>query len=82
MSPFRWDVLGLGFVMALPLLALYLRGDLTLEETTGRLPWCLAASWVAVAVLRFAGRPRTGTGAVTAEPVPRDAAEPEAAPVS
>jgi hypothetical protein len=58
MSPFRWDVLGVGFVLALPLLALYLRGDLTVEEMTGRLPWCLVGGYVVVALLRFAVQPR------------------------
>ena len=29
MSPFRWDVLLVGFVLALPVLALGLRGDLS-----------------------------------------------------
>jgi hypothetical protein len=58
MSPFRWDVLGVGFVLALPLLALYLRGDLTVEEMTGRLPWCLVGGYVVVALLRFAAQPR------------------------
>jgi hypothetical protein len=58
MSPFRWDVLGVGFVLALPLLALYLRGDLTVEEMTGRLPWCLIGGYVVVALLRFAAQPR------------------------
>jgi hypothetical protein len=61
MSPLRWDVLLLGFVLALPVLALGLRGDLTAEEVAMRLPWCLAAAWGAVAVLRFAGAPRTTT---------------------
>jgi hypothetical protein len=59
MSPFRWDVLGVGFVLALPLLALYLRGDLTVEETTGRLPWCLVGGYVVVLLLRWAARPRS-----------------------
>ena len=58
MSPFRWDVLGVGFVLALPLIALYLRGDLTVEEMTGRLPWCLLGGYVVVALLRFAAQPR------------------------
>jgi hypothetical protein len=58
MSPFRWDVLGVGFVLSLPLLALYLRGDLTVEEMTGRLPWCLIGGYVVVALLRFAAQPR------------------------
>jgi hypothetical protein len=59
MSPLRWDVLLLGFVLALPLFGLGLRGDLTAEEVAMRLPWCLAAAWGAVAVLRFAVTPRT-----------------------
>ena len=59
MSPLRWDVLALSFVLALPLLALGLRGDLSTEEVTGRLPWCLLAGWAAVALLRFASTPPT-----------------------
>jgi hypothetical protein len=46
-------------VLALPVLALGLRGDLTAEEVAMRLPWCLAAAWGAVALLRAAGTPRT-----------------------
>lgn len=61
MSPLRWDVLLLGFVLALPVLAMGLRGDLTTEEVAMRLPWCLAAAWGAIAVLRLAGTPRTPT---------------------
>ena len=60
MNPLRWDVLIVGFVLALPVLALGLRGDLTAEETVSRLPWCLAAGWGVVALLR----------AVTAPPEP------------
>ena len=41
MSPLRWDVLLAGFVLALPVLALGLRGDLTAEEVTTRILWCL-----------------------------------------
>jgi hypothetical protein len=62
MSPLRWDVLLLGFVLALPVLAMGLRGDLTTEEVAMRLPWCLAAAWGAIAVLRVAGTPRTTGG--------------------
>jgi hypothetical protein len=58
MSPLRWDVLAVGFVLALPVLALGLRGDLTLEEVAVRLVWCLAAGWGAVALLRWAASPR------------------------
>ena len=62
MSPLRWDVLLAGFVLALPVFALGLRGDLTAEEVTTRLLWCLAAGWGAVALLRFASTPRTTAG--------------------
>lgn len=59
MSPLRWDVLLVGFVLALPVLALGLRGDFTAEEVALRLPWCLAAGWAGVALLRFATAPPT-----------------------
>jgi hypothetical protein len=59
MSPLRWDVLLVGFVLALPVLALGLRGDLTTEEMVTRLPWCLAAGWGVVALLRAVTVPRT-----------------------
>jgi hypothetical protein len=78
MSPLRWDVLLVGFVLALPVLALGLRGDLTAEEVTNRLLWCMAAGWGAVALLRFASTPRTTTGtkprpgARIARPSPED----------
>ena len=62
MSPLRWDVLLLGFVLAIPVLAMGLRGDLTPEEVALRLPWCLAAAWGTVALLRLAGTPRTTRG--------------------
>ena len=61
MSPLRGDVLAVAFVLALPLLALGWRGDLPLSDVAGRLPWCLAAAWGAVALLRWAARPRGGT---------------------
>ncbi|MGY1736666.1 hypothetical protein [Geodermatophilus sp. SYSU D00684] len=59
MSPLRWDVLTAGFVLALPVLALYLRGDFTIDDVVTRLPWCLLAGWGAVALLRWAATPRT-----------------------
>ncbi|HLM06518.1 MAG TPA: hypothetical protein VK402_15165 [Blastococcus sp.] len=59
MSPMRWDVLLVGFVLALPLLALGARGDLTTEEVVTRLPWCLLAGWGVVALIRAVGTPRT-----------------------
>jgi hypothetical protein len=59
MSPLRWDVLLVSFVLALPVLALGLRGEFGVEEVTGKLPWCFAAGWAVVALLRWASRPRT-----------------------
>lgn len=58
MSPLRWDVLLVGLLLSLPVLALGLRGDLSAEEVTTRLPWCLVAGWGVVALLRYAGTPR------------------------
>ncbi len=58
MSPFRWDVLLVGFVLALPVLVLGLKGDLSTEEMMTRVLWCLGAGWAVVAVLRLASSPR------------------------
>jgi hypothetical protein len=58
MSPLRGDVVGLAVLLALPLVALALRGDLGVDELTTRLPWCLAAAWGAIALLRWASRPQ------------------------
>ncbi|HET6392221.1 MAG TPA: hypothetical protein VFG13_05330 [Blastococcus sp.] len=57
MSPLRWDVLLVGFVLAVPVVALGLRGDLSPEETMTRVLWCLVAGWAVVAVLRLAAAP-------------------------
>ncbi|MCW2699573.1 MAG: hypothetical protein JWQ45_1108 [Blastococcus sp.] len=66
MSPLRWDVVVVGLLLSLPVLALGLRGDLTPEEVATRVLWCLAAGWGVVALLRVATSPRpvgrTGTG--------------------
>jgi hypothetical protein len=67
MSPFRWDVLCVGFLLAIPVVGLGLRGDLSTEEVMTRVLWCLAAGWAAVAVLRFASTPRPSGG----RPAPR-----------
>ena len=61
MSPLRWDVLVVGFVLALPVVALGLRGDLSPEEAMTRVLWCLAAGWAVVAVLRLALAPPAPT---------------------
>jgi hypothetical protein len=57
-SPLRRDVLLVGFVLAIPVLLLGLRGDMAVAEVVARLPWCLAAAWAAVALVRWAGTPR------------------------
>jgi hypothetical protein len=72
MSPLRWDVLFAAFVLAIPLLALGMRGDLSSQEVVTRLPWCLAAGWAAVAVLRWASQPRGASAARADEPAPHD----------
>lgn len=58
MSPLRWDVLAASFLLALPVLALGLRGDLGTHDVVTRLPWCLVAGWGVVALLRWAGAAR------------------------
>jgi hypothetical protein len=58
MNPLRWDVLAVSFVLALPVLALGLRGEFAVDEVLGKLPWCLAAGWGVVALLRWAAQPR------------------------
>jgi hypothetical protein len=80
MSPFRWDVLAVAFVLAVPLLALGLRGDLSGQEVMTRLPWCLAAGWAAVALLHWAFQPRGVTAAnvdeAAHEPLPESEPSP------
>ncbi|MGY1689595.1 hypothetical protein [Geodermatophilus sp. SYSU D01105] len=75
MSPLRWEVLAVGFVLALPVLARGLRGDLTVDEVAVRLPWCLAAGWGAVALLHWASTPRRPS-----RPEPPADQEPDPAP--
>lgn len=81
MSPLRWDVLLVGFVLAVPVLALGLRGDLSVEEMMTRVLYCLLAGWIVVGLLRFATAPRTPVPAAK-PPVPPTAtsAEPEHSP--
>ena len=76
MSPFRWDVLLVGFVLALPVVGLGLRGDLSTEEVMTRVLWCLGAGWAAVAVLRMALTPQS----TARQPVPHAAQQRQADP--
>jgi hypothetical protein len=72
-SPLRWEVLVAGFVLAVPVLLLGLRGDLSADDVAVRLVWCLAAGWVAVTLMRFAAAPRTPAAAHRgAEPAAAD----------
>jgi hypothetical protein len=80
MSPFRWDVLLVGFVLAVPVFALGLRGDLTVDEVVIRLLWCLAAGWGAVAVLRLASTPRASTSPKKTQVRDNEATEHEPSP--
>ena len=68
-SPLRGDVLLTGFVLAVPVFLLGLRGELTAQEVVHRLLWCLAAGWAVVAVVRFASTPPKPHA-----PTPRDEA--------
>ncbi len=77
MNPLRWDVLLVGLVLSLPVLALGLRGDLSAEDVANRVLWCLAAGWGVVAVLRAATTPRATSG--TEEPSDPGENEPAAA---
>ncbi len=70
MSPLRRDVLAVSFLLALPLLALGLRGDLSTHDVVTRVPWCLAAGWGVVALLRWAGTPRPPAGSSPADEDP------------
>ena len=56
-SPFRGEVLVTGFVLAIPVFLLAMRGEFTADEVITRLLWCLGAGWAAVAVVRFASTP-------------------------
>jgi hypothetical protein len=56
-SPFRRDVVVTGFVLAIPVFLLGLRGDFTVDDVTTRLLWCLCAGWLAVGLMRWATTP-------------------------
>lgn len=85
MSPLRWDVLLVGFALAVPVLGLGMRGDLSVEEMMTRVLWCLLAGWIVVGVLRFATTPRTPAPEAkrpAAEVPPEATAEPEPSPAA
>ncbi len=67
-SPLRTDVVVTGLVLAIPVFALGLRGEFTVDEVVTRLLWCLAAGWAAVALIRWASTPPAP------QPPPRTAA--------
>ncbi|WP_233491131.1 hypothetical protein [Blastococcus sp. TBT05-19] len=71
MNPLRWDVLLVGFVLALPVLALGLRGDFTTEEMVSKLPWCLLAGWAVVALVRAVLAPPKPAPTPKRRPAPR-----------
>ena len=56
-SPLRRSVVVTGFVLAIPVLLLGMRGDFTAQEVVTRLLWCLLAGWVAVSVVTWASTP-------------------------
>jgi hypothetical protein len=80
MNPLRWEVLGLAFVLALPVLAMGYRGDLTLDDMVARLPWCLAAAWAAVALLSAVARPRPSAAKPARHTEPAPEPEPGSTP--
>jgi hypothetical protein len=89
MSPFRWDVLFVAFLLALPVLLLGMHGDLSAADMTARLPWCLLGGWVVVGLIRWAATPPTvdeahsrahANSPLAAEPVEQGASEHEPAP--
>ncbi|MGY2081444.1 hypothetical protein [Modestobacter sp. SYSU DS0657] len=76
-GPFRKDVLVTGFVLAIPVLALGLRGDLSTDEVLTRVLWCLGAGWVAVGLVLWATAPaRTPATAPVPEPAPEQPTTP------
>ncbi len=79
MNPLRWDVLAVSLLLALPVLALGLRGEFTVEDILGRLPWCLVAGWAVVALLRWASQPQTPAAADAPEPAPAEEETPSLA---
>ena len=72
-SPLRGDVLVTGFVLAIPVLLLGMRGEFSPHEVVTRLLWCLAAGWAAVSVVRLASTPPAAKRRETAAAAAPDA---------
>jgi hypothetical protein len=66
-SPFRGDVVVIGFVLAIPVFLLAMRGEFTAQDVLTRLLWCLGAGWAAVTVVRLATTPPAPKTARTAD---------------
>jgi len=79
-SPFRGDVVVTGFVLAIPVFLLAMRGEFTADEVITRLLWCLGAGWVAVALVRWASTPPAAQRTPSSQ-LP-DEAEPEGEPAA
>jgi hypothetical protein len=81
-SPFRGDVVLTGFVLAIPVFLLAMRGEFTADEVITRLLWCLGAGWMAVALVRWASTPpptpRKQATATPDDPAPADEPAPTA----
>jgi hypothetical protein len=82
-NPLRVSVVVTGFVLAIPVLLLGLRGELTAQEVVTRLLWCLAAGWAAVSVVTWASAPppappKTKASATAAAPEPEGEPAPTA----
>jgi hypothetical protein len=79
-SPFRPDVVVTGFVLAVPVFLLALRGEFTAEDVVTRLLWCLGAGWAVVALVRWASTPPPPPKPVRSARSAESAAQPDAAP--
>ena len=51
MSLLRWDVLGIAALLAVPLVLMAAHGEMTADQLTSRLPWCLVAAWLLIGQL-------------------------------
>ena len=80
-SPVRGDVVLVGFVLAVPVFLLAMRGQFTAEEVITRLLWCLGAGWAAVALVRWASTPPAAAKKPDARAAAAaDGAEPDSEP--